>query len=64
METVGGDANKTHPSGLDASPATNGHDDGHLDTDQSKKPGTAEPADHHGAEGEEMVEGEEDNVIY
>ena len=46
----------------DLVPPTNGHGSFHID--ELVKSEASEAVDHHGAEGEEMVEGEEDTVIY
>ena len=62
METVGDSTDKPEPPGPDIPPATNGH--GHPTANQLSKSEVSEAADHHGAEGEEMVEGKEDTVIY
>ena len=62
LETVGDGTNKPEPPGPDTPLTTNDH--GHPTTKQLEKSEASEAADHHGAEGEEMVEGEEDTVIY
>ena len=60
-DTVGNGAAKPEPDGSDDLNTTNNDHNGHARTDQSRKAEAAESADHHG---EEMVEGEEDTVIY
>ena len=60
-DTVGDSADKPEPSASEGPPATNGDLNGHSNANHSKKAETAESTDHHG---EEMVEGEEDTVIY
>lgn len=59
---VGEDSNEQKPSERDITPITNGHDT--LTTDKTNAAEASEASNHHGAEGEEMVEGEEDTVIY
>ena len=61
-ETVGDNTDRPEAPGPDILPATNGHD--HLTTNEPGKSEVSGATDHHGAEGEEMVEGEEDTVIY
>ncbi len=60
-DTVGDRADKPEPSASEDPPTTNGGLNGHSNANQSRKAEAAESTDHHG---EEMVEGEEDTVIY
>lgn len=62
MTVVGEDTNKDDRNVQKSPSLTGGH--GSPVTNKSKKLEPSEVANHHGAEGEEMVEGEEDTVIY
>ena len=62
VKSVGDDTNKQERFEQDIPSTINRHDP--PANDEHKKTETSEAASHHGAEGEEMVEGEEDTVIY
>ena len=62
MTVVGEDTNKEDRNVQKSPSLTDEH--GSPDTNKSKKLELSEVANHHGAEAEEMVEGEEDTVIY
>lgn len=62
VEVVGENTNEEDRPVQEIASATNGHDP-HT-TDERKKTAVSEAANHQGTEGEEMVEGEEDTVIY
>ena len=62
MATVGDETKKQDPSGPDILPSANGNHS--STTNGHTKSEITEASKDHGAEGEEMVEGEEDTVIY
>ena len=66
LDTVGATTNKEQPSSLEESEDTNMKDAGASEepSEKEKPAETSEGVKDHGDNGEEVVEGEEDTVIY